>query len=54
MPAHIKSALAGCEITLPVRDGQLLLGTWQGICLGEHRDRGGPRSIVITLSGETA
>ena len=53
MPAHIKSALAGCEVTIPLNNGKLLLGTWQGICLGEHRDHGGPRSIIITLSGET-
>ncbi len=52
MPAHIKSGLLGCEFTLPVTDGILALGTWQGIMLGEHRDRGRPRSIVITLSGE--
>ena len=52
MPAHIKSALVGCEVTIPVSKGQLALGTWQGLYLGEHRDHGGPRSIVITLSGE--
>ena len=52
MPAHIKSALIGCEVTIPVSDGQLALGTWQGLFLGEHRDHGGPRSIVVTLSGE--
>lgn len=53
MPAHIKCALVGCEVTIPVMNGQLALGTWQGIYLGEHRDHGGPRSIVITVSGET-
>lgn len=53
MPAHIKSALLGCEVTIPVSEGQLALGTWQGLYLGEHRDHGGPRAIVITLSGET-
>jgi secondary thiamine-phosphate synthase enzyme len=52
MPAHIKSALLGCEVTIPVSDGQLALGTWQGLYLGEHRDHGGPRSIVVTLSGD--
>ena len=52
MPAHIKSGLLGCEFTVPVSEGELVLGTWQGIMLGEHRDRGRPRSIVITLSGE--
>ncbi len=52
MPAHIKSSLLGCELTLPVQRGQLLLGTWQGIYLGEHRDSGGARSLVVTLTGE--
>lgn len=52
MPAHVKATLTGPELTLPVRDGQLALGTWQGICLCEHRDRGGPRSLVATLWGE--
>ena len=51
MPAHIKSALLGSELTLPVGDGRLALGTWQGIYLCEHRDRGGPRRIVATLQG---
>jgi secondary thiamine-phosphate synthase enzyme len=52
MPAHIKSALLGCEVTIPITGGSLALGTWQGITLGEHRDHGGPRRIVVTLSGE--
>ncbi len=52
MPAHIKSALTGPELTLPVRDGRLALGTWQGIYLCEHRDRGGARSLLATLQGE--
>jgi len=51
MPAHIKAALIGTDITIPIRDGRLLLGTWQGIYLGEHRDRGGARRIAVTLSG---
>ena len=51
MPAHIKSVLTGCELTLPVRDGQLALGTWQGIYLCEHRDRAGSRTIIATLQG---
>ena len=51
MPAHIKSALLGASLTLPVRDGSLALGTWQGICLGEHREHGGARTIVATLTG---
>lgn len=52
MPAHVKNAMLGCQLMLPVRDGQLLLGTWQGVCLGEHRNHGGRRKIVITLQGE--
>jgi secondary thiamine-phosphate synthase enzyme len=52
MPAHIKASLMGFSVTLPVADGRLALGTWQGIYLGEHRDRGGPRRLVATLTGE--
>jgi secondary thiamine-phosphate synthase enzyme len=52
MPAHIKAALLGPTLTLPVRDGELALGTWQGIYLCEHRDSGGPRRLVATLTGE--
>ena len=52
MPAHIKSSLLGTSLTIPVTDGSLNLGTWQGIYLCEHRDRGGNRSIVATLWGE--
>jgi secondary thiamine-phosphate synthase enzyme len=54
MPAHVKAALLGPSLTLPVRDGRLGLGTWQGIYLCEHRDRGGPRSVVATAWGEGA
>ncbi|HEY1449543.1 MAG TPA: secondary thiamine-phosphate synthase enzyme YjbQ [Solirubrobacteraceae bacterium] len=53
MPAHIKSSLLGPSLTIPVAGGRLALGTWQGIYLCEHRDRGGPRSLVATLWGET-
>jgi secondary thiamine-phosphate synthase enzyme len=52
MPAHIKSSLLGSSLTIPVTDGSLNLGTWQGIYLCEHRDRGGSRSIVATVWGE--
>ncbi|HVY97643.1 MAG TPA: secondary thiamine-phosphate synthase enzyme YjbQ [Solirubrobacterales bacterium] len=52
MPAHVKAALLGPSLTLPLRDGRPLLGTWQGIYLCEHRDRGGPRSLVATIWGE--
>lgn len=52
MPAHVKAALLGPSLTLPVRDGRLVLGTWQGIYLCEHRDHGGSRSVVATAWGE--
>jgi secondary thiamine-phosphate synthase enzyme len=51
MPAHIKASLLGPSLTLPVSRGRLALGTWQGIYLCEHRDRGGGRSLVATLWG---
>ncbi len=54
MPAHIKAALLGPSLTLPLRDGRPVLGTWQGIYLCEHRDRGGSRSLVATVWGEAA
>jgi secondary thiamine-phosphate synthase enzyme len=52
MPAHIKASVLGPSLSLPVARGRLALGTWQGIYLCEHRDRGGPRSLVATLQGE--
>ena len=52
MPAHIKASLLGPSLSVPVADGRLALGTWQGIYLCEHRDHGGARSLVATLSGE--
>ena len=52
MPAHIKASLLGPSLTLPVSRGRLAVGTWQGIYLCEHRDRGGSRSLVATLQGE--
>ena len=52
MPAHIKASLMGPSLTLPVAGGRLALGTWQGIYLCEHRDRGGARRLVATLNGE--
>lgn len=52
MPAHIKAVLIGPSLTLPIRDGRLALGTWQGIYLCEHRERGGARRLLVTLSGE--
>jgi secondary thiamine-phosphate synthase enzyme len=52
MPAHIKASLLGPSLSLPVSDGRLALGTWQGVYLCEHRDRGGARSLLATLHGE--
>jgi len=52
MPAHIKSSLLGSSVTVPVTNGQLALGTWQGIYLCEHRNHGEAREIVITIWGE--
>ena len=53
MPSHVKSSLLGCSLTVPIRDGQLCLGTWQGLCLCEHRRRAGRRRLVLTIQGET-
>ena len=52
MPAHIKASLLGESVSIPIKDGMLQLGMWQGIVLGEHRDVGGNRSIVVTLNGQ--
>lgn len=52
MPAHIKSSTLGCEVTIPISEGRLRLGTWQGIYLGEHRDHGGARRVIATLQGD--
>ena len=51
MPAHIKASLLGSALSIPIARGRLLLGTWQGIYLCEHRDLGGPRRVVATLMG---
>jgi secondary thiamine-phosphate synthase enzyme len=53
MPAHIKASLLGPSLSLPVCGGRLALGTWQGVYLCEHRDRGGPRSLLATAFGES-
>lgn len=53
MPAHIKASQLGASVTIPLSQGQLALGTWQGIYLGEHRNHGGQRHIIATLQGET-
>lgn len=52
MPAHLKAALLGTQVLIPVRNGRLALGTWQGIYLCEHRDDGGSRNLLITAWGE--
>jgi len=52
MPAHLKSALLGSSVTIPIRNGRLALGTWQGIYLCEHRNHGGQRKLIITAWGE--
>jgi secondary thiamine-phosphate synthase enzyme len=52
MPAHVKASLMGSSVSIPVREGQLCLGTWQGIYLCEHRNRAGRRNLVLTLNGE--
>lgn len=53
MPAHVKASLVGSSVTVPIRKGELLLGTWQGIYLCEFRNRGGARRLTITITGET-
>ncbi len=52
MPAHLKSIVIGSSVSIPVTNGMLNMGTWQGIYLCEHRNYGGPRKIVITIIGE--
>jgi secondary thiamine-phosphate synthase enzyme len=54
MPAHVKSSLLGSSVSVPVHDGQLCLGTWQGIYLCEHRNRGTTRQLILTLHGQRA
>lgn len=54
MPAHIKASLLDTSLSIPIQDGQLAFGTWQGIYLNEHRDRGSARSLVVTAYGDVA
>jgi secondary thiamine-phosphate synthase enzyme len=54
MPAHVKCSMIGSSLTIPISQGRLCLGTWQGIFLCEHRDHGGSRRIVVTVQGQTA
>lgn len=51
MPAHIKASILGSSITIPISNGQLNMGIWQGIYLGEHRNHGGSRTLVATING---
>ncbi|MDN3700389.1 secondary thiamine-phosphate synthase enzyme YjbQ [Vibrio artabrorum] len=53
MPAHIKASTLGTSVTIPITNGRLALGTWQGIYLGEHRDCGGSRTVIATIQGES-
>ncbi|UCH82668.1 MAG: YjbQ family protein [Candidatus Latescibacterota bacterium] len=53
MPAHIKSSLLGSSVTVPITGGRLNMGTWQGIYLCEHRNRGRSRRLVVTITGQT-
>lgn len=52
MPAHIKASVFCSNITIPIQNGRLALGTWQGIYLGEHRNHGGERSVIATITGQ--
>ena len=52
LPAHLKASILGSSLDIPITNGQLNLGTWQGIYLGEHRNHGGSRRVVVTLQGE--
>lgn len=51
-PAHMKASLLGCSLTVPIGQGRLVLGTWQGLYLCEHRNRGGRRRLIATIHGE--
>lgn len=53
MPAHVKASMLGSSVSIPISNGRLCLGTWQGIFLCEHRNQGGQRSLVLTLQGTT-
>ncbi len=52
MPAHLKSSILGSSVSVPITDGRLNLGTWQGIYLCEHRNHGGSRNIILTITGQ--
>jgi len=52
MPAHLKSSLLGSSVNIPITNGRLNMGIWQGIYLCEHRNQGGPRTVVVTIQGD--
>jgi secondary thiamine-phosphate synthase enzyme len=52
MPSHVKASMMGSSLLVPIRDGRLCLGVWQGLCLCEHRRHGGRRRLVLTMQGE--
>ncbi|HAH47019.1 secondary thiamine-phosphate synthase enzyme YjbQ [Gimesia sp.] len=52
MPAHVKASLIGNSLSIPISEGRLCLGTWQGIYLCEHRNQGGSRRLIVTIQGE--
>lgn len=52
MPAHVKSSLMGCSVSIPISNGKLRMGTWQGIWLNEHRNHGGRRTVIATINGQ--
>ena len=53
MPAHLKASLLGSDLMIPIRQGRLALGTWQGIYLCEHRNQASSRKLVLTLQGKS-
>lgn len=52
MPAHIKASMLGASVSIPIRNGALAMGVWQGIYLCEHRDQATPRTLIVTLMGD--
>ena len=53
MPAHLKASILGSSVLVPITNGKLALGTWQGICLCEHRNHGGNRNLILTIHGDS-
>ncbi|TWU24131.1 hypothetical protein Pla52o_20550 [Novipirellula galeiformis] len=54
MPAHVKASMMGASVMIPITDGRLQLGVWQGIYLCEHRDHAGGRNVIVTVMGESS